>query len=268
MTLNLSADSSKNYFVVKMEPRSARGVCLPEIREVDSSEVLKRNNVRYFGFNSDQYRKDHPNSKDNYHLGKKTQDHNNTKYHRELSASEKEALAKVIYTVESLGDGSFEYHKGAHYRFGNIWGPSRFDGRYIQINPGGQNMKALDNKSQGGRDNHGVIAHELGHFIGHKGLYTEYRREVGGGCHVSKYSKKRFNEEFADVFAAYVTNPDLLKNKGPYCDLAIKFFDKKFGVDKGQVANNCIARKEMNSNVVTTELKTNSGERKKQRGIN
>lgn len=240
-----------------MEPKSANGICLPEIPQEKQKAVLESNKIRAFGFNSQSYKKAHPNSRDSYHLNKKTPDHKNHKYHRDLSQSEKQALAKVIHTIETLGNGEFSYHRGAHFRFGNIWGPSRFDGTYVQINPGGQNMSALEDKTQGGRDNHGVIAHELGHYIGHKGLYKEYRREVGGGCHVSKYSKKRFNEEFADVFAAYVTNPDLLKNKGPYCDLAIKFFNKKFGVDAKNVSNTCVARKRLNENTDVAEGRRN-----------
>lgn len=83
--------------------------------------------------------------------------------------------------------------------------------------------------------NYAVFTHELGHVVGNRTnsagqrYYDLYNRAVKNSCHFSKYSKvshgygKR-NEEFAEVFAAYLLVPELLLSFGPECRQAYDFF--------------------------------------------
>lgn len=70
----------------------------------------------------------------------------------------------------------------------------------------------------------GIFVHELGHFVANKlGLYPRYKREVTKRCKLSKYmyqnsagrKHKTINEEFAEVFAAYLIYGKKLKRKCP-----------------------------------------------------
>lgn len=71
---------------------------------------------------------------------------------------------------------------------------------------------------------HGIFVHELGHFVANKhGLYGVYKKLVTKRCKLSGYmhqnsaGKKhtKINEEFAEVFAAYLTYPRKLRKRCP-----------------------------------------------------
>lgn len=79
----------------------------------------------------------------------------------------------------------------------------------------------------------GIFVHELGHFVANKlGLYPKYRTQVKKRCKISKYmyqtrtgrKHKSINEEFAEVFAAYLIYPKKLKRK---CPQSYEFMRKK-----------------------------------------
>lgn len=97
-----------------------------------------------------------------------------------------------------------------------------------------------------GTANVGYIMHELGHQAGNNGLYAAYRQAVpsrrgtSGRCMVTNYCGKDYsvprerNEEFAEVWAAYLTNPAMLKAKGGACEAAYNFFrNRVFPNSKG-----------------------------------
>lgn len=87
------------------------------------------------------------------------------------------------------------------------------------------------------------LVHELGHLVGNAGAYRQYREAVGGRyCVVSGYSDDRANEQFAEVFAAFVTYPSLIKdNKSSACQAAYKFFSEKLFA-KGDLADKCYSK--------------------------
>lgn len=79
----------------------------------------------------------------------------------------------------------------------------------------------------------GLLVHEAGHFIANKlGHYPIYNREVTRKCKLTNYMKqnragrkhKNRNEEYAEVFAAYLTHPKALKRK---CKKSFNFFKDK-----------------------------------------
>lgn len=72
------------------------------------------------------------------------------------------------------------------------------------------------------------LVHELGHLVGNQGGYALYRKHVGTApCKVSGYSDDKFNEQFAEVFAAFVTRPELIAgNNSAACKKAFKFMSQ------------------------------------------
>lgn len=91
--------------------------------------------------------------------------------------------------------------------------------------------------------------HEWAHLIGNNGGYERYRKEVGVPpyCNVSGYSannpnnsrRKEYNEHFAEVMTAFVTEPASLKNHpNSACRKAFDFFKKFF--KKGDRAKECM----------------------------
>lgn len=74
----------------------------------------------------------------------------------------------------------------------------------------------------------GRMMHELGHRFGHANAnenYIEYRKHMRGKkCMITTYCGKNLNEEFAEVFAAYVVNPDFLAK---HCPDSYAYFKNK-----------------------------------------
>lgn len=134
------------------------------------------------------------------------------------------ALQEVIGTIEAMGAGRFDLHAGAIFEFGYNAGPSYHDSgtQIIYLNPGTENRMSLDDDRFGGVMNRAVLAHELAHYIALRDgfrIQLYYQSQVPMPCLVSDYAKdlvatkqdvKLRAEEFAEVFAAYVTNPSLL----------------------------------------------------------
>lgn len=84
------------------------------------------------------------------------------------------------------------------------------------------------------------LIHELGHLVGNAGGYALYRKQVGATpCVVSGYSDDKPNEQFAEVFAAFVTKPELIADSNTSaCRKAFKFMrDTLFA--SGEKARDC-----------------------------
>ena len=81
--------------------------------------------------------------------------------------------------------------------------------------------------------NFAVYTHELGHIVGNReidnhSIYGLYNKAVPVACHPTRYSKVSHghgarNEEFAEVFAAFVLAPKLLENVSESCNKAADF---------------------------------------------
>lgn len=84
------------------------------------------------------------------------------------------------------------------------------------------------------------VTHELGHRAGRAGLYEAYFDEVPV-CRITKYGRTNRNEEFAEVFAAFVTHPELL-SRSPMssCRRAYDFFLEVF--PQGKAYASCEAK--------------------------
>jgi hypothetical protein len=110
-------------------------------------------------------------------------------------------------------------------------------------------------------ENIAQLAHEIGHLVGNNGLYAQYREAIGHTkrhpkfCRVSGYSDDKANEQFAEVFAAFVTRPELIRdNKSDTCKKAYAFFKKVFAngglADKCYDAQNVVEQKLKNGGVL------------------
>jgi hypothetical protein len=101
----------------------------------------------------------------------------------------------------------------------------------LSIRPGNENMMALHDKSHGGVCNKGMLAHEIAHYISirdNQAIQREYERQINPPCYVTRYAGQNRIEEFAEVFAAFLTNPDLFKGKGQSCDKARRVIASMF----------------------------------------
>lgn len=215
IALSLSFFSVNGYALslIKLDSKAANGDCLPGMRQ-SISKTIKKSRVRpYTGKTS-------------------RQGATNQRKLTNRSDDRLEALAKVVGAIQQIGNKSFSAHKGVKVIFGSTWGPSRRLPDHIQLNPGNQNTRPMRRTSHGGTDNMALIAHEIGHQVGNtQKLYSKYFKAVKA-CNITNYAKNRTRgrkEEFAEVFAAYISNPSLFNGKGSNCKKAFKFFANEFG---------------------------------------
>jgi hypothetical protein len=98
-----------------------------------------------------------------------------------------------------------------------------------------------------GKKAHGLSVaqhvHEYAHLIGNNGVYAKYRTHMKGHgyCMVSNYADNNNNEQFAEVFTGFVTEPvTLLNNKRTpkACQRAFDFFLNWF--DAGDRVYECV----------------------------
>ncbi|MEY4615582.1 MAG: hypothetical protein RJB66_542 [Pseudomonadota bacterium] len=139
------------------------------------------------------------------------------------SREEITALGTGLVWIEELNDG--KPLDMAIYR-----GPNKYPfifknkGTHSQQTPAGIIISRRGAMKFG--SNVAQLIHELGHLVGNQGGYADYYHHVGKApCVVSGYSDDRFNEQFAEVFAAFVTRPNLIKrNPSAACKKAWNYF--------------------------------------------
>lgn len=176
---------------VKRDKKAANGECLaPVTNTTEAKEILARNGVSVQGKVND----------------------------RQLLS-----VAIGIQHVELLSDGPSRYVQGAVFTF-----PKKK--RWSE-----QNVSAIAMGANHVDGNVAHIMHELGHYAGGRGLYTPYKSTITTPCLLTGYSpvnytKDRYrNEEFAEVFAAFFTHPDLLmKSEQMSCRQAYAFMITHF----------------------------------------
>ncbi len=131
-------------------------------------------------------------------------------------------IAGILQLTSDLYGRTFPYYRGAQVH-------------YVK----GMNIIARQTRgpielSAEGLGNRAVYVHEFGHVVGNSkrrdGLtwYQAYGRKVPFPCHFSEYSQVSYgygprNEEFAEVFAAYLLVPHMLLEGGPSCRQAYDF---------------------------------------------
>ncbi len=215
--MSVSCARAGPIFVVKLDPRAARGTCLPPLTE-QPEQVLARNSISI-------------NSIDN----------------RPIHAAVTTSLARVVRTVEKIGLGTFKAHTDSKFIFETKWGYSWYvpGTKEVHISPGTQNLTSVMDKRFGGTNNVALLAHELAHYISLRDtskIQNKYTAFASKPCHLTLYSRTNRIEEFAEVFAAFVTNPELLLNRGPACVRAASFMADLFG-EKAKYSVSCEARR-------------------------
>jgi hypothetical protein len=150
------------------------------------------------------------------------------------TVAEKQKLGSVLLWIQALNGGTppaMAMSNGAYgFRYLNGIGNSAQRPGFILIRRGlfSYGLNAAQ------------IAHEFAHYIGNRGAYALYRRAVGNEmCKITMYSDNNWNEQFAEVFAAFVTTPSVLKNNGSRaCNNAWLFFKNDF-FERGSLAESC-----------------------------
>ncbi|WP_374029886.1 hypothetical protein [Bdellovibrio bacteriovorus] len=128
-------------------------------------------------------------------------------YHGNPSQSEIAALAKGVGQVERLLGDPLPHPWRQNYKFIDA------SGKWNQ-GPTTINIRRPRGSAKG--TNVGRMMHELGHKVGNSGVYQSYAKFTGRTrCRITGYAASKFNEEFAEVFEAYVVYPDLLAQKCP-----------------------------------------------------
>lgn len=187
--------------ILKKDPVAAQGLCTPNLTQNQAEDVLRAFNIRTTN----------------------------------ALESEIRALGRGLSQLQKLAGGVFAPAEGARYTFKNGGGNiSRQTANGIEMSRGrSQNISSV-----------AYFIHELGHYVGNNNegaLYREYKATVKTPCHFSRYAMKNWspektrNEEFAEVFAAFVTYPALLTEGGPGCQAAYTYFKTRV-FDRGELA--------------------------------
>jgi hypothetical protein len=227
-----AAGYSTDQGLIKINSEAAKGECLPPF-DSDPNSVLRQNNVEIYTAQN------RPSVKG----GSGCQSLDSLPSRSALSnpADPRLAsLARVVSTLSTLGSGTMTAHKNINIVFGTVRGPSRQCGDHIQLNPGTQNCLGLgttvDSDPHGGTSNVALIAHEIGHQIANANEqknFSDYKAFVQPGCSITSYAVKGSGtprgEEFAEVLAAYVTNPGMFNGAPRGCEKAFEFMADLFG---------------------------------------
>jgi hypothetical protein len=138
------------------------------------------------------------------------------------SSQERSALAKGISQVNRLLGGPIPKDWRVNYQWVKASGPWNSEisrSGFVTIKrPTGSAKGTLT----------GRMMHELGHKFGHANgaqKYQDYAKYTRGKrCYISTYCRKNINEEFAETFEAYVTEPAFLAKN---CPDTFAFFQKE-----------------------------------------
>ena len=189
---------------IKLDKLAANGECIPRVSESPES-IFSRNRILVSASNKSP-----------------------------VQSEVKTALARVINSIETMGSRRFTAHADAHFIFKPDFGYSyHFPGtREIFIRPGGESSRNVSDKRFGGTNNIAKLTHELAHYISLRDgelIQKRYETAVPTTCFVTKYAAKDRREEFAEVFASFVTRPEFLsQNVSSSCRAARVFMSNMF----------------------------------------
>ncbi|MES2965478.1 MAG: hypothetical protein V4760_16465 [Bdellovibrionota bacterium] len=189
---------------VKARPEAAAG-CIPKVSLPRANAVIERFNL------------DHVNA----------------------TKEEIQSLGTALVWIEKLNGGEplaiavANDDDGYTFKFISEMGASQQMANAIMVRRNGEKRNG---------ENVAQLVHELGHFIGNRGVYGDYRAATQGAyCMVSSYSDDKANEQFAEAFAAFVTVPDLMKAiDSPGCRRAYAYFKTRLFAN-GALADKCAA---------------------------
>lgn len=176
--------------ILKREPIAAKGLCTPKISQNQAVDTLKIFNIKT----------------------------------RNAHDSEILAIGRGLSQIQKLAGGVFEPARNARYIFSNGGG---------NISRQTQNGIEMSRGAQPRISSVAYFIHELGHYVGNANgaeLYRAYKSKIQSRCLFSRYAGRDWtpararNEEFAEVFAAFVTNPEILLRSGQACAKAFDFF--------------------------------------------
>jgi len=153
---------------------------------------------------------------------------------------ERISLASGVAHAAALAGGNAAFVKDSFFTFETRSGYSRYAGvsrgkHQLQMN------RCLATGLKCKPNNVAHLMHEMGHRVGHYrasgGRFYDAYEKLGIKCHITSYSRKNMREEFAEVFAAFITRPELLTSGSSACKKAFKFFaESVFRVDKSLVS--------------------------------
>ena len=155
--------------------------------------------------------------------------------------NEKINLANGLAQISALNGGVLEAVENVKLDFiDDPNNPSRFRGfrddhYHFRI------TRCRNSKKECRDINTAMLMHELGHRLGkykknEKSFYSLYRKQVKS-CYPTRYARKNLFEQFAEAFAAYITNPELLLGKGEECKKAYEFFEKSIFPVNGHLSS-------------------------------
>lgn len=156
---------------------------------------------------------------------------------------EKIALARGLAQAEALFGKRFRFAGVVRFSFAERKGFSRYEGYDQKEGVHQIRMNRCDSKGKNCAPNNVAhLLHELGHKIGNsqfvrgETFYEAYSR-LAGKCRPTAYSLTNRNEEFAEVFAAFLTHPELLSAGNSDCQRAYEFFAQDVFVANGRLAS-------------------------------
>ncbi len=155
---------------------------------------------------------------------------------------ERMAMANGLTQASALLGGVVGFASNVQFTFAARKGYSSYNGvrkgmHLISMN------RCLSSGKSCAPNNVAHLMHELGHRVGHavypgtrEEFYSAYNRLVGR-CQPTSYSKKNTLEEFAEVFAAFITHPELLSGGDGGCKRAFAFFSRDVFRANGTLAS-------------------------------
>lgn len=156
------------------------------------------------------------------------------------------AIARIVYVMGKIGSGEFNSHHALNILVNSAWsftGPTGLDPDRIVLRPTLEGRMPLRDTRNGGVNNYGMLAEEIADMVAKRtGLDLQYAQAVPSPCEVSVASVRDRRTEFNEVFAAYVTNPELLYRKTVACEAARLFMAKRIFKESPVRATSCRAR--------------------------
>ncbi len=227
--------------LIKLNMDSGLGKCLPNHTPKDISLLFKQNKIEVYLGNNPKIR------------GKAK----DLKKFNNFSDPRVVAVARIIEAINKIGNGttkSISTQPNIQIVFSNTKSNatnSRRIANQIQLAGGNQNNIGTDFKSLfAGQDNYGLIAHEIAHYFAgadKEKVFQNYIKALNGKhCQLTSYSHQNRKEEFAEIFAAYITMPQAFtqfvsKAQQKVCTQAFKFMKELFG--EKEMTPTCQARK-------------------------